>query len=98
LYVPVAAAFCPIKGRRSVTIQAQSFDGAIHQFPDGTDPAVIDRVVKQYTLSGQQQSQGAKSPSTFNDRTAPGNGLQRNRTRRNQLNTSRSLKIILECL
>lgn len=29
-------------------IQAQSADGVIHQFPDGTDPAVVDRAMKTY--------------------------------------------------
>lgn len=29
-------------------IQAQSADGVIHQFPDDTNPAVVDRVMKQY--------------------------------------------------
>jgi hypothetical protein len=56
------------QGRRSVTIQAQSFDGAIHEFPDGTDPAVIDQAVKQYTQSKQQQPRAANPSVTFNDR------------------------------
>ncbi|KGM35705.1 hypothetical protein [Inquilinus limosus] len=34
-------------------IQAQSADGVTHEFPDGTDPSVIDRVMKQYA---QQQA------------------------------------------
>lgn len=29
-------------------IRAQSADGVMHEFPDGTDPAVIDRAMKQY--------------------------------------------------
>jgi hypothetical protein len=29
-------------------MQAQSADGVVHDFPDGTDPSVIDRVMKQY--------------------------------------------------
>jgi hypothetical protein len=29
-------------------IQAQSADGVMHEFPDGTDPAVVDRVMKSY--------------------------------------------------
>lgn len=31
-----------------MTIRAQSSDGMIHEFPDGTDTAVIDRVMKSY--------------------------------------------------
>lgn len=37
--------------------RAQSADGAIHEFPDGTSPAVIDRVMKQYA------TQPATTPS-----------------------------------
>lgn len=32
-------------------IQAQSADGVIHEFPDGTNSAIIDRVMKQYAES-----------------------------------------------
>jgi hypothetical protein len=67
LYVPVAAASLSDQGRCSVTIEAQSYDGVIHEFPDNVPPEVMDRVVKQYTLSKQQQP-----PSTFNDQIAPG--------------------------
>lgn len=35
-----------------MAITAQSADGKIHEFPDGTDGAVVDRVMKQYA-SGQ---------------------------------------------
>jgi hypothetical protein len=31
--------------------RAQSADGVIHDFPDGTDPAVIDRVMRDYAQS-----------------------------------------------
>lgn len=31
-----------------MSIEAQSADGVIHEFPDGTDNSVIDRVMKQY--------------------------------------------------
>lgn len=31
-----------------MTIQAQSADGTIHEFPDGTNPSVIDGVMKNY--------------------------------------------------
>ncbi|WP_343714044.1 hypothetical protein [Inquilinus sp.] len=41
-------------------IQAQSADGVMHQFPDGTDPSVIDRVMKQYA---QQQLAPAEPPA-----------------------------------
>ncbi len=36
-----------------MTVTAQSADGVQHQFPDGTDPAVIDRVMKSYATGGQ---------------------------------------------
>ena len=44
-----------------MTIRAQSADGQIHEFPDGTDPAVVDRTMKSYAQSQQQQGpdQGA---------------------------------------
>lgn len=34
-----------------MAIRAQSADGKIHEFPDGTSPAVVDRVMKQYAQS-----------------------------------------------
>ncbi len=34
-----------------MTIRAQSADGQLHEFPDGTDGAVIDRVMKEYAQS-----------------------------------------------
>lgn len=33
-----------------MTITAQSADGLTHEFPDGTDPAVIDKVMKNYAM------------------------------------------------
>lgn len=33
-----------------MTVQAQSADGVVHQFPDGTDRAVIDKVMKRYAF------------------------------------------------
>ena len=44
---------------------AQSADGVQHEFPDGTDPAVIDRVMKQYArqpVSGMQPTTGSAGP------------------------------------
>lgn len=35
-------------------IRAKSADGKIHQFPDGTDRAVIDRVMKDYATKAQR--------------------------------------------
>lgn len=35
-----------------MTITAQSADGTLHQFPDGTDPAVVDRAMKDYASQG----------------------------------------------
>jgi hypothetical protein len=42
-----------------MTITAQSADGLTHEFPDGTDPAVIDKVMKDYAL---QQAPSAPQP------------------------------------
>lgn len=59
-------------------IRAQSADGKIHEFPDGTDRAVIDRVMKSYATQamGQQRKrslaqdvQGAVT--TFNRNFVP---------------------------
>ena len=43
-------------------IQAQSADGKIHEFPDGTDPAVVDRVMKDYAQSQPAVQQQAPVP------------------------------------
>ena len=37
---------------------AQAFDGTTHQFPDGTDPSVIDKVMADYTASVDQSKVG----------------------------------------
>ena len=37
-----------------MTIQAQSADGVIHEFPDGTDNAVIDKIMKDYATNQPQ--------------------------------------------
>jgi hypothetical protein len=37
-------------------IQARSADGIIHQFPDGTDMGVVDRVMKQYADQARPQA------------------------------------------
>src|SRR5271166_636347 len=44
-------------------ITAQSADGVNHEFPDGTDRAVIDRVMKQYAVG--------KTPVKFADIPGP---------------------------
>lgn len=44
-----------------MTITAQSADGAVHQFPDGTKPEVIDRVMKAYAQ--EQKAKQAPQPS-----------------------------------
>lgn len=44
-------------------MQAQSADGVIHDFPDGTNIAVIDRVMKSYAADGGKQAATA-TPST----------------------------------
>jgi hypothetical protein len=39
-------------------IRAQSADGKIHEFPDGTSPQVIDKVMLDYTKSNKPASSG----------------------------------------
>lgn len=42
-----------------MSVRAQSADGVIHEFPDGTDMAVVDRVMKDYaTKASGNQPQG----------------------------------------
>lgn len=36
-------------------IRAQSADGTIHEFPDGTDQAVVDRVMKQFATAAKPE-------------------------------------------
>ncbi len=45
-----------------MTIQAQAADGSIHQFPDGTNPSVIDRVMKAYATSKSPQQSAPSQP------------------------------------
>lgn len=56
-------------------MQAQSADGVIHDFPDGTDISVVDRVMKDY--AGEQKQD---APATFTeygpDATTPATGVQ----------------------
>lgn len=44
-------------------IQAQSADGVIHQFPDGTNPAVIDGAMKAYVTQAKGGQKPAAKPS-----------------------------------
>ena len=45
-----------------MSIWAESADGTRHEFPDNTNPAVIDRTMKQYAQSMQpQQSFGQRA-------------------------------------
>jgi hypothetical protein len=46
-------------------IQAQSADGVMHEFPDGTDMAVVDRAMSDYAM--QQRFQQADKPSIPED-------------------------------
>ena len=45
-------------------MQAQAADGSIHDFPDETDPSVVDNVMKSYasSLGGGQQDSDAAAP------------------------------------
>lgn len=49
-----------------MTITAQTPDGTLHQFPDGTDPSVIDSAMKQYVAQGAPPQQAQPSNSTQN--------------------------------
>src|SRR6266581_4860293 len=44
-------------------IEAQSADGVVHQFPDGTSDAVIDATMREYTQSGSPQVRSVKQLS-----------------------------------
>ena len=39
-----------------MTIEIELFDGTVIEFPEGTDPAVMDRVAKSETASRQAQT------------------------------------------
>ena len=58
-------------------ITAQSADGVLHQFPDQTDPAVIDRTMKNYTLSRPQTAAPGKTDLLLHGRKSmPGDADQ----------------------
>jgi hypothetical protein len=42
-----------------MTIRAQSADGVIHEFPDGTNPAVVDRAMHAYAVSKAPKAKSA---------------------------------------
>lgn len=46
-----------------MTIEIELFDGTVLEFPDGTDPAVIDRVAKTETATRQPAGSNATSPA-----------------------------------
>jgi hypothetical protein len=48
-----------------MAIQTQSADGVIHQFPDGTDPAVIDKAMKAYAQQKAQSNSLAGQVTGF---------------------------------
>ena len=52
-------------------IQAQSADGMLHEFPDGTDPSVVDGVMKSYAGQGQSQPAQAATPPGGRASAAP---------------------------
>lgn len=45
-----------------MSIQAQSADGAVHEFPDDTPDDVIDRVMKAYAAGGDQEPHSGAQP------------------------------------
>jgi hypothetical protein len=51
-----------------MTIETESSDGVVHEFPDGTDRAVIDRVMKSYAMAHTAKAQPQPVPVA-----APGN-------------------------
>lgn len=54
--------------------RAQSADGIFHDFPDGTDPAVIDRVMKSYAQSSAPEKtyiNDAGQPFTLSGKSSP---------------------------
>lgn len=53
-----------------MTITAISADGAVHEFPDGTDTAVIGKVMKDYASRHQSDA----GPSSFGDNLVAGVG------------------------
>jgi hypothetical protein len=56
-------------------IRAQAADGSIHEFPEGTAPEVIDRVMKAYAQGGEgeapRRATGDRPPEALTE-TAPG--------------------------
>lgn len=44
-----------------MTITTQSADGQLHEFPDGTDPSVVDRVMKRYVMTTNRTSDFAET-------------------------------------
>ena len=52
--------------------KAQSADGVMHDFPDGTAPDVIDRVMKQYAADNQPPSTMGDVASSFGRGVAKG--------------------------
>ena len=53
-------------------IRAQSADGIIHEFPDGTDMGVVDRAMQDYT---QSSSQKVATPEPQNKAGIPGSSV-----------------------
>jgi len=47
-----------------MTIRAQSADGVIHEFPDGTNPAVIDGAMRAYAVSKKPKPQSFVDQAT----------------------------------
>ena len=49
-----------------MTVSAQAADGTTHEFPDGTDPTVVDRVMKDYAAQAAPPAPGSvsKAPAT----------------------------------
>lgn len=54
-----------------MTIEAELFDGTVLEFPDGTDPAVIQRKVKELTMQRHGTSTPTPPPGDGRFRTGP---------------------------
>jgi hypothetical protein len=52
-------------------IRTQTADGKTHEFPDGTAPEVVDRAMKEYTLSSSGAAPAPEKPSALSQAFKP---------------------------
>jgi hypothetical protein len=60
-----------------MAIEVELFDGTVLEFPDGTDPGVIDRVAKSETQARQAPAQGGAKPGPWTKYQQAGPGADR---------------------